>query len=121
MQFWKTDKFKKLNDAWKKKLEKSGFVDCEQDENYLKQFSGNFAKNQESNKSRAVIEGKLQYYSMCRQFLVTHKFKNKLHRKVFELHCEGLGVRKIAERVGTYFNRVQGILKPLKDKVKEKR
>lgn len=124
MVVWhKTKKFKTLQDKWYKKLEKTGFEDAEQDEVYLKQFSGKTGI-MEGSELRGTTElgetYKYNYYRNCREFLDTYKFKNKTEHKMFEMHTEGLGVRVIADKLKTYRRKVhetiQGLVKVMRGK-----
>lgn len=126
VQWNKTAKFKKLQDKWYKKLEKSGFLDAEQDEVHLKHHSGKtrIAGDEEGLRlggltldHPALISigatNKYNYYLRCREFLGEFKFKNKMERQVFEMHSEGLGERVIAKNLKTYRTKITTILKRL--------
>lgn len=124
-------KFNDLKKKWYDKLSKKGFEDIEQDEVHLKQYSGKTslsADTQRTNESGQELEldplyylpwtkldetSKYEYYSMCRQFLSTYKFKNKKERIVFELHTEGESIRIIADKVKSYRRKVHETLQRL--------
>ena len=109
MKFYQTKKFKHLSKKWASKLERSGFEDIEDGENYLKSwesFQGRLVNN-------AYVESKSEYYRMARQFLEGHTFKTKKEKKIFEMHTEGLGYRKIAKKTGTYKNKIAQIIQGL--------
>lgn len=121
MDWHKDPKFKKLQEKWYSKLSKKGFDDIEQDESKLKQWSETYFKKGNLNQSNiTVVTAKLAYYAMCRSFLETHKFKNKIERRMFEMHSEGLGVRVIAVEMKTYRRKahetVQRLVKVMRGK-----
>ena len=95
-KFYKTDEFIKLNEKWKKKLEKSGFVDAEQDEDHMKQWdSFNFSGRYNAE----LFNSKQKYYQLAGQFSYDHKFKNKRDKLIWELHSNGYTVRAIAAEI----------------------
>lgn len=110
--------FDKLKAKWYKKLEKSGFVDIEQDEDHLKQwYSTRFKVVYDP----VLFKAKEDYYRLARQFLHEHPFKSKYERLVWEYHSEGVGRREInnilkSKRFKTYTMKVQ---KTIEDLTKE--
>lgn len=112
-KFYQTKKFLKTKNVWYKKLKKSGFIDHEQDENYLIQNSVNFTHNEPSWSNPLVIKAKLEYYGMVRQFVQTYGFKNKKEKLIMELHADGLGVRRIAEELKVSKSKIHLMIKKL--------
>src|SRR6266853_1718298 len=124
MKWNQSKSFKRTQRAWYKKLAKSGFVDAEQDEYYLKQPAGKVrvAVNKvDRNENGGVTlnnakvgtiaeSNKYNYYLKCRMFLQSFKFKSKFEKQVFEMHTEGLGHRVIAKKLKTYRRKVQELL-----------
>lgn len=96
-------KFKQLKAKWDKKLLDSGFDDIEEEDGTLKYATNPRAiKNALKDKEEREI-----YYSVAREFLETHAFKNIMHRNIWELHCEGMGKLPIAEKLSVTPYRVE--------------
>lgn len=59
------------------------------------------------------------YYDRARDLLHHFEFESDIHKKIWELHCEGLSKRKIAaiiqiykrETVGNIIKKIAGTLK----------
>jgi len=98
----KDQSYKKLEQLWYDKLKKEGFQDIENtktDERLLKEWDFNFFRNQFN---LIQYESTLGYYDQAKEILVSESFKSEIHKKVWELHCEGLSERSIAVRVKEY-------------------
>lgn len=106
MKFNQTPKFREEQELWYKKLLDSGFKDIEDGENYLKTWDSFQGPDQKP----LLNSAKADYYGQARHFLATHRFRFKGHKKMFEMHTEGLGYRKIAKEFGTYKNKVANII-----------
>lgn len=110
--YWKSNKFKRLKAAWDKKLAKSGFKDIEVADspkellktwdtykfnkftNPPKQPSKN--SYDDNNDPRRFYE-RQDYYLKCAHLLTSnYKFKSAKHRRIWELHSEGLSFAEIA-------------------------
>lgn len=101
-KYYEKSDFKKLNKQWRDKLKKSGFEDVEQEDGNLKlwhsfRFMILEAKNSKDSLQNRVENNKIKefYYRVATKFLHTHKFKSAKERRIWELHCEGHGWRKI--------------------------
>lgn len=98
MEQFKTKKFKALKDKWYKKLERSGFEDIEDnkyDEPKLKEYDYlRFKKI-----SLSLHEARAKYYSNCRDILAKDDFQTKLHKRIWELHTDGLSLREIEREI----------------------
>lgn len=95
-------KFKKLEKIWYDKLKAEGFEDIEnihQEERRLKEWDFNFFRNQFV---AVKYETTIKYYEQGRQILNSYEFKTEIHKKIWELHCEGIAERKIAQAVKIY-------------------
>lgn len=95
MSLIKTPKDKKLLEKWNKILEK--YDDCnaekyDYDDLKLKQWDNFKFKKLTPDQ----YESRLQYFANAREIASTAKFKNKTHRKVWELHSEGYSLRDIS-------------------------
>lgn len=114
----------KLKAKWEKKLASSGFEDIEQPDGNLKVWHGArfYALSDE-----IKINGpqKEEYYRLAGQFLWEYKFPDKKTRRIWELHCEGVGIVKIVEIVKkelgfTYRRKVHETLQKLSKEMLEK-
>lgn len=88
----KSKEFKKLQDKWYGKLEKSGFVDLEQADGNLKSWSSGAYRDYEDPNLR---ESKEEYYRLAGQFLHSFKFESKRERTIWEFHSRGVSIRDI--------------------------
>jgi hypothetical protein len=115
--FWETDKFKKLNAKWQKKLKDSGFDDAETKDHKLKRYSQLRAEQ-----ARKETVGREEYYYMARMFLNDFEFDSERNRQIWSGHSDGLTVLEIAE--GLRKNKknkeqeVKTVIKQLKAKMK---
>ncbi len=83
--------YQELKDVWYKKLEAAGFVDIEEDEDKLKEYSYRFARVGRD----FMRQDKDTYYSMASNFLNDFRFKNNFEKIIWEYHSNGLSVRSI--------------------------
>jgi hypothetical protein len=88
--------FKELQDLWYKKLADSGFEDIEQPDGNLKFWASHYFRVKYN---ATKEEGKQEYYRLAGQFLYDHKFKNKLERRIWELHSIGTPAPLIQEKL----------------------
>lgn len=130
--------YKTLQAKWYKKLKKSGFEDHEQDEFFLKSYSGRVSARDSNEFSEDELnaggyltwdyvyadtmrsEAKAEYYRWCSHMLNDWVFKTKRERKIFEMHSEGLGVRQIAKALKTYKRKIHEELRALIGRMKGK-
>lgn len=106
VKFHQTSKSRKTQEKWYQKLQKSGFKDIEDGENYLKTWDSFQGPDQ----NPLLNSAKADYYGQARHFLAVYDFKYKYHKQMFEMHTEGLGYRKIAKKHKTYKNKVASII-----------
>lgn len=92
-KFYNDPKFIKLNAKWRKKLEKAGFDDIENENENIDRGSWDF----HTAKSKASQQTKTEYYYLATQFLNDHPFETILDKTVWTYHTEALGVRDIAK------------------------
>ncbi len=97
-----------LQKLWDKKLADSGFVDIEnrrtgalktrigsplsESNNGLYSIRGGYT-------SRAWKVSQIEYYRRANQLLHTAVFKSSKHRRIWELHCQGLTLKVIAKKL----------------------
>lgn len=96
---FKTKEFSHLRDFWDRKLKESGFKDAERfdkrsGEAMLVAWDSFYFQ---ARNTPVEFEIKHQYYHQAFQFLHSFSFPNKHERHVWQLHCEGVGVREIAK------------------------
>jgi len=95
---FKTPEFRKLFAQWNKRLEASGHHEIENfnlREPTLKTFECFRAEHYTALRNEAVRA----YYEMADVVLRTYPFKTREHRRIWELHCRGDSVRKIATQI----------------------
>jgi hypothetical protein len=95
----KDPSYKKLEKVWYDKLKGEGFEDIENtqtSDRMLKEWDFNFFRNQFN---QVQYESTLEYYERANRLLSSFGFKNEVHRRIWELHCEGQSERKIASQL----------------------
>lgn len=112
--YYKTSAFKKLNDKWKKKLDKSGFDDIEQDEDRLKLYHKDQFYRARANEQAGGFEAKQDYYYLTTQFLNDYSFENKQDKKIWAEHDKGLSVPEIVKELNLTFGTVKKTITKLK-------
>lgn len=88
---------RKLQKDWYAKLR--GFKDCEDTSKSdfpLKEYHSVRTQLRRTDVEKEAIE---KYYATARKLLLRYRFKNQLHRRIWELHCEGLSMRKIEVQI----------------------
>jgi hypothetical protein len=96
----KDPKYKQVENHWYTVLKNEGFQDIEDSKTgMLKEWDFNFFRNQFNliDYSTTVL-----YYEKAKQLLLFHPFKDDTHKTIWELHCDGLSERKIAQKVKKY-------------------
>lgn len=122
-KFYETDKFKKLNAAWYKKLKGIGFKDAEQQtvlkkaygsplatEDRLKTWSSSFFRGRYN---QTQYEARETYYRLAGQFLNEHSFENELEHKIWKLHSDGLSFKSIGLKLGCSIEKARKVIKSL--------
>ena len=92
---FQTKKFLDLKKKWYTKLEKSGFNDIETDENHMKEWDSSFFARYNIHS----VAAKTEYYRLAGQFLHQHEFSSDKEKKIWTLHCEGLSVYQISDKM----------------------
>jgi hypothetical protein len=99
-----TKQFELLKKKWYAKLKRAGFVDIEQDEDSLTNWSSSrFLRGKNRNKALEDVMdynlSKQEYYRLVGHFLHDHKFENKVDKLIWELHSEAISYRKIVSKL----------------------
>ena len=96
-KYWETPEFLKLKIEYDKRLAASGFVDIE-DQKYseprLKVYDAKIRTM-----DPIAVATKTEYYHRCYQFLCNHEWSNAIHKKIWQLHSEGIGTRAISKAI----------------------
>lgn len=87
--------YKQLKDKWYAKLKNTGFVDHERANGRLIESEPDYRAASLS--QRASIQ---QYYSNAKSVLHEYTFKNARQRQIWDLHTDGLSIRKIGKEIG---------------------
>lgn len=115
----KHPKFKELQAFWYKKLkDETDFEDIEDDEHNLKTFNRPRTEGgggDRYHREKSYRETNTLYYSLCAQLMHDPRFikateKWPRHRKIWELHTEGLYYGEIAKRVKMNFYSVRYVI-----------
>lgn len=85
-----TKEFKELKAYWDQVLKDTGFNDIEQPDEKLKVWSNRFKLRPE-----LEMESKREYYRAAGQFLHHYPFDNKVEKRIWELHSQGIGKIRI--------------------------
>lgn len=96
--------FKRLKARWYKKLEKAGFEDLE----YAKHeygaikpdISGTHPDGNPASLKLQIMETTQNYFEWAMRMLNEANFKNRKHKRIWQLHSEGLSTRDIGAKVG---------------------
>ena len=92
----KPQSFPALKAHWYRKLQESGFEDAEDAQGNLKEREP-FTLSRGAQGDKTFCDSKETYFRLAGVFLYAHTFETKLERKIWQLHAEGLPVRRIAE------------------------
>lgn len=111
---FQTKQFKKLFQTWNRRLERSGFEDVEdfkQPEPLLRRWTN----TRMSHFTQDEVEDLKVYFARAREVLLTHKFKNKQERRIWELHSEGFFDKEIARELKITRHRAVTTVRRIKD------
>lgn len=98
---FRTPEFKALFTEWNQVLELSGHREIENfnlPEPTFKEWERVHLKLMDP-ATPAYIESVRTYYDRALEILDRFPFKEEVHRKIWFLHCKGLSIRKIAQRL----------------------
>lgn len=110
-------KLLKLRNEWYAKLKKAGFDDIEYAPKNSLTYPGSIRPGQPNNLYVDLAfkwRDSEQYYRAAGHFLYDYQFDSIKDRRVWELHSQGLSLRKIESELGFSFYVVQKIVKRLK-------
>lgn len=99
-------KFQKLKDKWYKKLSKEGFEDIENTDGSLKTT----IDPRTAAKAFKVQQSTEEYYRDAAKFLHSHQFESGLHKRIWEMHCEGMGAVRISKRLSLKTSSIDKLL-----------
>jgi hypothetical protein len=122
---YNTDEFKELERKWYAKAEASGFRDAEQPKEIRLVCDSNpslwpinfsrfiFRRKNERplktwhslkwrNCRRGELEERENYYRWAGRILLLHSFKNRTHKRIWQLHCEGKSKREIEKAISHF-------------------
>jgi DNA-binding CsgD family transcriptional regulator len=102
-KFYETKEFSKLNKEWKKKL-KVAYPEFKDLEEGLKEYwplvTDKVLRTDKDRIKWTQYAETQQYFQLASSYLHTGNFRNEQHRRCWELHCEGLKNKEIAELLG---------------------
>lgn len=90
-----------LRTRWERRLEREGLGDIEKG-GALRVYHSHRLYHSEHNDwwHPSKNEAKEAYFELAGQFLHSYAFESKTERMIWELHSQGMPVRKIAARIG---------------------
>lgn len=111
------ENFKRIQKQWYQKLKDDGFKDIEEESNGR---YGDLIKLESSVfRYKRNMASTQVYFSRAFSFLNSYRFKNPVHKYIWELHCHGFTERKIAEHVIYKKSMVHAIISKLAEIIKE--
>jgi hypothetical protein len=113
------EKFKLIQAEWYALLKDTGFSDAESTHNgrdLLRVWHSSYFQNRYCPSS---FVKKQEYYRMAGFFLHNHHFQNEVELHIWELHTQGLSLRKIAHILRTKICRIHKVIRDLTAKMKE--
>lgn len=96
---------KKLQQIWRRKLERSGFEDAETPDGQLKNYALHWT-SVDSGRFHATQ----RYYELAGQMLHTHPFKDVVDKTVWRHHSQGKTWKEIADKMGLTLRQVRSII-----------
>lgn len=105
MSQFKSREFNKLREEWYKKLEREGFKDIEEyypvsDKTFLKVWDSHYFKSESHGfYGDELHKLKADYFYYAVQYFHQGTFDNDTEKEIWNIHAQGLGVRKIAEKL----------------------
>ncbi len=95
---FKSPEFRALFRDWNRKLERDGHEEIEDFTRPVPTLK-TWTTTRWTASDPTRNEWRQQYYEMADRVLETFAFANRVHRRIWELHCEGLSIREIADRI----------------------
>jgi hypothetical protein len=94
---FETPEFRALLGKWNQILARDGLAEITDQGDFL---SGRHYRDKSTPADiRQRIELTQSYYERASELLKDFAFKTKLHRRIWELHCEGLSIRNIVKKL----------------------
>lgn len=97
---FKTPEFKALFEQWNRTLERNGHQEIE-DFGHPDTPLRSWHNLKWKRLSQDQQQDTAQYYEWAINVLWIFKFECRLHKRIWALHCEGLSLRKIAQKIKT--------------------
>lgn len=98
LQVSKHKTFNKLQAFWYEKLRLEGFVDIE-DVRLANRPLKSWHSTKYGDLPKVNIEATTTYFSLARNLLDTFQFKHEVHRLIWEMYCNGVSGREIANKI----------------------
>jgi hypothetical protein len=120
VNFFQSNSFKKQRDYWYRKLIESGFEDIEkcflnnQDESYLRKWDGFYFQLRYHTSRFKMIR---DYYRYTSYFLENYCFDSIKEKRIWEMHSEGIPVRKISHILSLTVWCIQKTIQKLRKKM----
>lgn len=92
------ESLKDLQAEWYTRLQGEGFIDIEDTERPDAPLK-TWHSLKWQNVSRETWESTESYFDQAKELLTTREFETPMHRRIWELHCDGLSKRKIEKEL----------------------
>jgi len=103
--------FKKLQQKWYKKLEADGFKDIENTSDPDQPLTHFDCAYFQTKHNPLDFELRQRYYELASQLLHDFNFRNRIDKKIWKLHSEGVRASDISKKVKLSYNQVIYIIK----------
>lgn len=116
---YRTKEFKELFDHWNKKLVESGHDEIE---NFNRRQDPILKRYHTLKLNERDIDDILEreaYHRAARHFIYEYKFESDEDKKIWELHTEGLSVRKIAKELIKGKSTICNIVRKIRNEMKK--
>lgn len=107
--FWKTKKFKKLQEKWYKKAAKAGHEEIESldEAERLKKWHCAYIQ---ARFTPQTFEERRRYFELASNWLNEGTFETGRHKTAWAYHCEGLSYREIAKLMKTNYDVIMALV-----------
>jgi len=93
--------YNQLRELWYAKLKKAGFQDIEDDKGYLLKYHSYKFADKSFDHTPEQMEIVQAYYSQAGELLEVFAWKDKTHKRIWELHTEGKTLKEISTALKT--------------------
>lgn len=103
----KAESLKKIQSEWYARLKGEGFIDIEDTERQDAPLK-TWHSLKWQNVTRETWDAVSSYFDQAKALLDTYQFDTPMHKRIWELHCQGLSRRKIEKALSNDPNAYKG-------------